>query len=122
MPTESETHSTKPMAAWSVVAVVVLAAIGLAIVAWRGCGPADPQAAAKLAAEEKKEKLEAEKKKQVDPKVERVVIQPGEPEAALRSVKPGHWSTASQRMKAIYEDFVGQSQISLVNGRGEIYP
>jgi len=37
--------------------------------------------------------------------------------AARLLVKPGHWTTTIQEMKANYEDFIGQSSTTLVNSR-----
>ncbi len=35
----------------------------------------------------------------------------------LPPVKPGHWATASQKMRANYRDFVGDSRLSIVNSQ-----
>ena len=37
-------------------------------------------------------------------------------------MKPGHWTTGTERMRAIYQDFVGESATSVVNGQGQAYP
>ena len=121
MATETETRPSTPVGVWLLGAVVGLAAIGLVAVAWKGCGAEDPLTAAKREAEAKKKDEDA-KKKEVDPRVEHLVIQPGEPQSELQFVKPGHWATATQRMRGVYQDFVGEEQISVVNGRGEMYP
>ena len=71
---------------------------------------------------EAKEKDEAAKQKEVDPRVERMVIQPGEPKSDVQAVKPGHWVTGTERMRAMYQDFVGTLDTTVVNGRGEPYP
>ena len=37
-------------------------------------------------------------------------------------MKPGHWATGTQRMRAVYQEFVGQQRLSVVNRRGSPYP
>ena len=37
-------------------------------------------------------------------------------------MKPGHWATASQEMRANYRDFVGDSRVSVVNSQNRPYP
>lgn len=109
---------------WPWIAAVVLLVLGgLSVIAWRGCGLSGAQSAAQAEAEEKrKQEEEAEKQKQIDPKPGRFLVLPGDPEVAIPPVKPGHWVTSTQRQTAVYQDFVGQSQLSVVNGQNEIYP
>ena len=47
---------------------------------------------------------------------------PSEPKAPLPLVKPGHWETASQEMRANYRDFVGDSRLSIVDTQNRPYP
>ena len=121
MADEPEIRPLTPVSTWLLGVVVALAAVGLIVVAWRGCTAEDPLTAAQREIEEKKKEEDA-KKKLVDPRVDRLIVQPGEPESELQMVKPGHWATATQRMRAIYQDFVGESQTSIVNGRDEVVP
>ena len=83
---------------------------------WRspgsGWGGGDSLAAAKEQAEaeaKKKDERQAEEK-ELDPRVERLVVQPGEPKSEAQAMKPGHWATGTQRMRAIYQDFVGEER------------
>jgi hypothetical protein len=64
----------------------------------------------------------AKKQEKPDYEVDRPVVRPGEPASASQTVKPGHWTTATQRMRANYRDFVGQSLASLVGEDGSVYP
>jgi hypothetical protein len=103
---------------WVLALVLAAVAVGsVAVLTWRGCGWEDPLTAAEREAEEKKKQAEADKKKEIDPKVESVVMRPGEPQSARQFVKPGHWTTASQQMKALYENFVGETQVGMVSRR-----
>ncbi len=123
MASDPETRRPRPIGLWILGTVVAVAAVGLAVVAWQGRGVEDPLAAAKQKAEaEAKQKDDASKQKEVDPLLERLVVQPGEPKSEVQALKPGHWATGTQRMRAIYQDFVGEAETSVVNGRGEPYP
>src|SRR6185436_20871289 len=73
-------------------------------------------------ATEKKKKEQAEKEKKPPIKIEAPVILPSEPKVPLPSVKPGHWATASQEISANYQDFVGDSRLSVVDGQNRPYP
>ena len=50
------------------------------------------------------------------------MVQPGEPKSDVQAMKPGHWATGTQRMRAVYQDFVGTEDTTVVNGRGERVP
>jgi hypothetical protein len=123
MASDSEIQPRAPVTVWLLGIGVALVAVLLVVGVWRGCRPVDPLTAAQREAERmEKEKKEEEKKKEVDPRIDRIVVQPGEAESALQYVKPGHWMAASQRMRAMYLDFIGESQLSVTNSDGEIYP
>ena len=108
---------------WFLAAVVGLAVLGLALATWQGwLGDNQLTAEKKRAEAEAKQKEEETKKKSVDPRVERLVVQPGEPESAVQALKPGHWATGTERMRAIYREFVGQQRLSVVNRHGNPYP
>ena len=91
----------------------------IAIGTLRGCFFTDPQEVAKRDEERKKG---AEKKKKDELEVFSPVVQPAGPESSLQYVKPGHWATASQKMRANYRDFVGELQVAVVNQRNNAYP
>lgn len=120
---EHDDRSASRVKPWVLALAVAMAAIGtVAVMSWRGCAD-DPIAQAEREAEEKKKQEEADKKKELDPKIERLAILPGERESARQFVKPGHWATGSQQIKAIYENFLGEMQTSIVgrqDGREEL--
>jgi hypothetical protein len=123
MASDPETRPRRPIGLWLLAAVVGVAAIGLVAVAWQGWGVGDSLSAAKKKAEaEAKDKDDESKRLQVDPRVNRLVVQPGEPISELQALKPGHWATGTQRMRAIHQDFVGEAKTTVVNRRGEPYP
>jgi hypothetical protein len=126
--------STEPEAAddakWSVWAIAFAALLVvmfgvIAIGTLRGCFFSDPGVTGKNEDEKKKKKEEEEKKKK-DKKPEFdiafPVILPCEPEDPLQGIKPGHWSTASQKMVANYRDFVGDSRVTIIDGQQQPYP
>jgi hypothetical protein len=123
MASDSEIQPRTPVTVWLLgigVAVVVLA---LAFAAWRGCTPDPLTLAQREAAEKEKEKKkEEEKKKESDPRIERLVLEPGEAANPVQYAKPGHWMVSSQRMRALYLDFIGESRLTVTNGQGVIYP
>jgi hypothetical protein len=123
MASEPESRRPLPLGVWLLTAVLGLAAVGLSAVGWRQWGVQNPLAAAedKAEAEAKKQDDQA-KQQESDPRVEPLVVLPGEAKAESQAVKPGHWATGTERMRAIYQDFVGESATSVVNGRGEAYP
>jgi hypothetical protein len=109
---------------WAIVAALLLLLV-FGIIAFgtvRGCFFIDPREAAKLADEEKKKKEEEAKKKIPDFDLSSPIVMPSEPKAPLPIVKPGHWETISQTMKANYRDFVGDSRVSVINLQGQPYP
>ena len=92
----------------------MLAALGLVAFAWQelaGGRFAHHGQRSRPRPKPKRKRTEAKQKEQeADPQVERLVIQPGDPKSESQALKPGHWATGSQRMRAIYQDFVGQSE------------
>lgn len=123
MASEAETRPRRPIGLWLALAVALLATMALGVAAWRGWGSASLTAEQQAAEEEAKRKAEEEQQeKELDPRVERLVVQPGEPKSKEQALKPGHWATGTQRMRAIYQDFVGEEETSVVNGQGEAYP
>ena len=116
MASDPESRPKRPIALWLLGTVVGLAAVGLVAVAWQSWQAGDSLITAKEQAEAEAKKKEAEAKqkdKDQDPQVERLVVQPGEPKSDAQSLKPGHWATGTERMRATYEDFAmrtGDSQ------------
>ena len=92
----------------------------IAIGTLRGCFFATPQQAAET---EKDKKADAKKKEDKPPiAIDSPVVLPSEPKVPLPPVKPGHWATASQQITANFNDFVGDSRLSVVDGQGRPYP
>ncbi len=97
----------------------------LSITGCSGCRPETPaEKAAREAAEKaKQEQEEKEKKERERPPFEiaRPIPKPsevGEQAQGLPRVKAGHWMTATQAMKANYEDWVGETQLQVVGKNG----
>lgn len=123
-PSDEAPRARRPIGLWLALLVALVAAVALSFAAWRGWNGRALSAEQLSAEEEAKKKAEEEKKKEqeLDPRIERLVVQPGEPKSDVQALKPGHWATGTQRMRAIYQDFVGEEQTSVVNGQGAIYP
>ena len=85
-----------------------------------GCGGCRPDAAAKKKAEEeRKKKEEEEKKKKKKPNFESARVSLLPRDDVLRNyVKPGHWMSATQQMRANNFDFVGQLDTACVSSDG----
>ncbi|MGD9633509.1 MAG: hypothetical protein AB7U97_09550, partial [Pirellulales bacterium] len=123
MASEADTRPRRPIGLWLALAVALAAAVAIGVTTWRGLGGASLTAEQQAAEEEAKKKAkDEEKEKELDPQVESLVVQPGEPQSKEQALKPGHWATGTQRMRAVYEDFVGQEETSVVDGQGEAYP
>src|SRR5450631_4098953 len=106
MSTSPETRKPRPVGLWwFAAALVALALVGAGVVIWRDWAPEDPQAAAEREAEAKKKQEEAEKKKTEDFEIGRPAVQPSEPKAEHQFVKPGHWTSATERITANFADF-----------------
>jgi len=122
-PSDRPPRPGRPIALWLAALMGFVAVLVLGVAAWRGWNGTTLSAEKQAAEEEAKKKAEEEKKEQeLDPKIERLVVQPGEPKSDVQAMKPGHWATGTQRMRAIYQDFVGEEQTSVVNGQGDVYP
>lgn len=121
-PGDDESRPRRPIGLWLAVLVALLAAAVLAVAAWRGWSDVSLTAEKQAAEAEARKKADEEKEKELDPQIERLVVQPGEPKTDSQAMKPGHWATSTQRMRAIYQDFVGEEQTRVVNGQGEAYP
>jgi hypothetical protein len=123
MSTSPETRKPRPVGLWwFTFALVALALVGAGVVVWRDWAPEDPQAAAEREAEAKKKQEEAEKKKTEDFEIDRPAVQPSEPKAEHQFVKPGHWTSATERITANFEDFIGQSNVSIIKDQNDVYP
>ncbi len=119
---EPVTEERNKWSPWAIAAALLLLLIfGVIVVgSIRGCFFVSPEEAAKQEAEKKK-KDEEEKKKKAEFVISSPIVLPSEPKVPLPLVKPGHWETTSQTMRANYRDFVGDSQLSIVNARNQPY-
>ena len=89
-----------------------LVVIGLLVSAWGGCwqsGTAKHKNNAKVTqAKDKDETREEKEEKQKDFEIERLSIQPSDDMTKIFYVKPGHWTSAVQTMRANNFDFRGE--------------
>jgi hypothetical protein len=123
MASDPENRRPLPLGVWLLGSVLGLVALGLAVVGWQMWGGKSPPVSAKEQAEaDAKKKQEQSQQEGADPRVDPLVVEPGTAKSDARAVKPGHWTTGSERMRAIYQDFVGESATSVVNSRGDAYP
>ena len=119
--------ATLPSAGFSIGLWLLLA---LAVVTAPGCSGCNSETPQERAAREKREEEEAEKrrlereKKKKKPPIEvaQTLPQPNNPERPALLVKPGHWMTGTQRMKANYEDWVGQGNLQMVDKQNHRIP
>lgn len=123
MSSEPTTDEPAKWSPWAIAAAALLLLLFsvIAIGTLRGCFFVNPQEAAKRE-EEQKKKEEEKKKEKVDFVIKPPIVMPSEPETPLPVVKPGHWESASQSMKANYRDFVGDSQLSILDSQNRPYP
>jgi hypothetical protein len=114
--TELEEDDAPKWSPWAIVAAALLALMfgGIIIAGVSSYFYVDPQEAAKLE-EERKKKEEEDKKKEDEITFRPPVILPSEPKSPLQFVKPGHWATSTQRMRANYRDFIGESRTVIVD-------
>jgi hypothetical protein len=123
MASESKSRRPPPLGIWLLTAAMGLAALGLAVVGWqRFAGSDSPAVASEKAKADAKLLDEQAKQQDADPRVEPIVVEPGTAQSDAQAVKPGHWMAGSERMRAVYQDFVGELATSVVNSRGEAYP
>jgi hypothetical protein len=108
--------------AWAIAAAVLLLLLFsvIAIGTLRGCFFAATEEAAD--ASDKKKKEEGKKPEKPPISIESPVVLPSEPKVPLPPAKPGHWATASQEITANYQDFVGDSRLSVVDSQNRPYP
>ena len=120
---EPEDDEVAKWSTWAIAAAVLLALLfgGIVIAGVRGCMTLDPQELAKLEEERKKKEEEDKKKKKDDFDISFPVILPSEPNSPGQYVKPGHWATSTQQMRANYNDLVGESQTFVVDKQGLPY-
>ncbi len=119
--TEPDIDERAKWSLWAIAAAALLVLLFgvIAVGTLRGCFVVDPEEAAER--EDEKKKKDAEKKKKDDFEIWPPVVQPAEAGSPL-FVKPGHWSAASQRMRANYRDFVGDLRLAVVNAKNDPYP
>jgi hypothetical protein len=121
MSTEPKPRKPNSPFLWWLAFGLLLLALGYGGVnVWRGWRSPGPEIAEKDADDQKKD--EAEKKRKEDYDIANPDIQPSEPKAEHRWVKPGHWTSASQRITANLADFVGQSRVSILKPQNEPCP
>lgn len=120
---DPESDESTKWSIWAIAAGVLLAMLfGAILVAGiRGCATLDPKETARLEAERKK-KEEEEKKKKTEFEIAPPVVLPSEPTSAAQYVKPGHWATATQKMRSNFREFVGESRTAVVDKQGIPYP
>jgi hypothetical protein len=118
--TESDEH--RKWSTWAIAAAALLLLMFgvVAIGTLRGCFSAEPEQAADATEKKKKEQAEKDKKSPIE--IKAPIVLPSEPKVPLPPVKPGHWATASQEITANYQDFVGDSRLSVIDGQGRPYP
>src|SRR5262245_29109282 len=88
-----------------------LAIFMLAFLMIPGCSGCNDEPMSEEAKAAEKAKLEAKKKEKLKPDFEPpklTVVPQKTSEAAIRPVKPGHWTAAIEEIKANNSDFVGQ--------------
>ena len=107
---------------WAIAAAALLLLLFgvVAVGTLRGCFFAEPDQAADTPEKKKKEQAEKDKKPPIT--INAPVVLPSEPKVPLPPAKPGHWATASQEITANYQDFIGDSRLSVVDGQGRPYP
>lgn len=92
--------------------LVILGVLGVGT--WRGCFFVDPKVAAERE-EARKKKQEEERKRKQEFEISPPAVQPSQAKSPSQLVKPGHWATATQRMRANNRDFVGDSRTLIVD-------
>ncbi len=102
---------------WVLVLWAAPLAILLGLGGWWYAG--QPDSPDQVAAEEKKDPKEQEKKPKPDFETDRPAPLPNETKSPLVIAKPGHWSMVTQRMRANYEDFEGQVTHEIVDGQNK---
>lgn len=107
---------------WWTIAAAMLLALVLGVIAvgtlggWLRVAPAE-------AAKRKEEREKDEQKKKLSEYViDAPVVQPAETDSPLSFAKPGHWSTASQKMTANVRDLIGNSRLAVTNNQNAPYP
>lgn len=100
---------------------IALCALALAVPGCRGCTGGGGQQQSE-AEDEQEQEDEEEKRKEQDFVIGRPTPQPNQAEAPSMLVKPGHWTTSTQSMKANYDDWVGESTQQVTNRQGDPIP
>lgn len=72
--------------------------------------------------EERRKAEQAKKEKKHDFEIKPLVSKPSELNVVRSLVKPGHWMTATQEMRANYFDWAGESSLRVVDDRQRPYP
>src|SRR5262245_35508612 len=87
MANEIDLPPRRPIGLWLAGVVALAAVIALAALAWQQMGGAGSLSAEQQAAEaEARKKEEEQKQKELDPRVERLVLQPGDPLAEVQAL------------------------------------
>jgi hypothetical protein len=121
MSTEPKPQKPKIAFLWWLVAALLLLVLGYgAVKVWRGWHSAGADVAESDTYDKTKD--ESEKKKKQDYDIANPDIQPSEPKAEHRWVKPGHWTSASQLITSNFADFVGQSRVSILTSQNDPAP
>ncbi len=106
-----------PFLCW---ALCVLAALML-VATTAGCSGCHRLPWAKNVTNEEEENLKKKTERPKDPfELERLVVLPNEQDMPKNLIKPGHWVSAVQQMKASNDDFVGQLYATCVGGNDQL--
>lgn len=117
-------------AGWLALRSTLILLAGMGVACTSGCGGGDKQPnasqngskdSAKDKADEAKKKTKDKKKKKPEFEIGQLaprlspVVSDAETDSPRRLVKPGHWTSTVQPLKANYEDFVGRAEAKLVD-------
>ena len=122
MATDSEDERTK-WSPWAIAAAVLLLLIFgvIAVGTFAGASLSTRKRPPSCRGAEEEGRGREEDKK-TDFEIFTPIVMPSEPKTPLPIVKPGHWESVSQEMRANYRDFVGDSRLSVIDAQNRPYP
>ncbi len=118
MSARSIQSSPKPFRVTAAALLLALVPFALTLPGCSGCWKADPAAQKKKEEEERKRKEEEEKKKP-DFEIGRLRVQPDDPLLNTYEVKPGHWVSTTQELRANNFNFPGELLSRTTNRTGQ---